>query len=211
LAKIVPRPSQARLPAATRQRLTSLAKHRSVRVCVISGRDRATLRRLVAVPEVLYLGLYGWQSGKPTVLDAWTRKSLELARHVVSQRLHRLPGIHLENKRIAFTVHYRGAPKASARKARQVVSGVVRPVASLRLLPAKEAVDVVPACFAGKGEAVLRELRSSPGSLAIYAGDDYADERAFNVIPEGISIYVGARRRSNANFRLRNPDEVRIF
>src|SRR5262245_56698595 len=124
LAKIVPRPSQARLPAATRQRLTSLAKHRSVRVCVISGRDRATLRRLVAVPEVLYLGLYGWQSGKPTVLDAWTRKSLELARHVVSQRLHRLPGIHLENKRIAFTVHYRGAPKASARKARQIVSGV---------------------------------------------------------------------------------------
>jgi len=39
----------------------------------------------------------------------------------------------------------------------------------------------------------------------------FADEHAFNVIPEGISIHVGARRHSNAQFCLRNPDEVRLF
>ena len=211
LAKIVPKPSQASLTADTRRRLHSLSRHRSVQVCVISGRDRSTLRKLVGVPRVRCLGLYGWQNGNRVGLDPLTRKSINLAHELVAQRVHRLDGIQIENKHMAFTVHYRGAPQASARQARQIVRAVVLPLRCLRLLPAKQALDVVPASFAGKEEAVLRELRSTPESLAIYAGDDYADERAFNVIPDGISIHVGARRRSNAQFRLHDPDEVRIF
>ena len=85
------------------------------------------------------------------------------------------------------------------------------PFRHLRVIRAKKAWDVVPACFAGKEEAVLRELKTSPESLAIYAGDDYADENAFTAIRSGIAIHVGARRRSNAQFRLRNPEEVRVF
>ena len=88
---------------------------------------------------------------------------------------------------------------------------MVHPMRLLRVLPAKMAWDVLPACFAGKEEAVLRELRKLPKSLAIYAGDDHADESAFNAIRRGISIHVGTRRHSNAHFRLRDPEEVRIF
>jgi len=211
LAKIAPKPSQAHLPNDTRRHLTRLARHRSVQVCVISGRDRATLRKLVAVPRVRYLGLYGWQNGRRMALDPLTHKTLDLARQTVTDRVAHLSGIMVEDKRLAFAVHYRGAPLASVRQARQVVRTVVLPLRLLRTLPAKKAWDIVPACFAGKEDAVLRELRTSPESLAIYAGDDYADERAFNVIPKGISIHVGACRRSNAQFCLRDPDEVREF
>lgn len=211
LAKIEPKPSQAVLPIATRRHLGNLARKSSVQVCVISGRDRATLRKLVAVPHVRYLGLYGWQNGRRVGLDPLTEQTLALARHAIAQRMRSLPGIFMEDKQLAFAVHYRGAPEASARQARQAVREVVLPLRLLRMLPAKKALDVLPACFAGKEEAVLRELRASPQSLAIYAGDDHADEHAFNVIPKGISIHVGARRRSNAQFCLRNPDEVRLF
>src|SRR5262249_26968254 len=131
LAKIVPKPSQARITADTRRRLHSLANHRSVHVCVISGRDRATLRKLVAVPQVRYLGLYGWQNGKRVGLDPLTRKSMNLARELVAQRVHRLPGIQIEDKRMAFTVHYRNAPAPSARQARSVVRSVVLPLRCL--------------------------------------------------------------------------------
>src|SRR5206468_4874464 len=62
LANIVSRPSMAGLSPPTRKGLARLAKHRQVRVCVISGRDRTNLRRLVAVPRVRCLGLYGWQN-----------------------------------------------------------------------------------------------------------------------------------------------------
>src|SRR5262249_46947403 len=140
-----------------------------------------------------------------------TQKTLAFAKQAVAESVRRLPGVRVEDKQLAFAVHYRGAPPAAARQARHAVRTVVLPLRLLRMLPAKKALDVVPASFAGKEEAVLRELRSTPQSLAIYAGDDHADEHAFNAIPKGISIHVGARRRSNAQFCLRNPDEVRLF
>jgi trehalose-6-phosphatase len=46
--------------------------------------------------------------------------------------------------------------------------------------------------------------------LAIYLGDDVADERVFGGW-QGISVAVGRRRPTNARFSLRSPGEVRIF
>jgi len=55
LAEIEPHPGQARLPAATRGTLRRLSR-RGVRVCVVSGRDRSTLHKLIATPAVRCLG-----------------------------------------------------------------------------------------------------------------------------------------------------------
>lgn len=211
LAHIVPTPSEASLPSATRQRLYSLARHRRVRVCIISGRERATLRELIAVPRVRYLGLYGWQTGRRDKLDPSTVSCLATAKADLKQKLQGLPGVWIEDKRHTFTVHYRGAPAPSVRQAREAVRATVPPNSPLRVLPAKKAWEVLPAALTGKHDAVLRELRRLPESLPIYAGDDHADEEAFNAIPTGISIHVGTRRRSNAQFCLRDPDEVRQF
>ena len=211
LARIVSRPWLAGLSAETRRNLARLAKHRSVQVCVISGRDRGKLRKLIGVPSVRCLGLYGWQNGRNKALDALTRAALATARTTLASRLCNVPGVWLENKSMAFAVHYRGAPADSVRRARRTLRSVVAPCRQLRIIPAKKAWEVVPASLTGKGEAVRRELCALPKSLAIYAGDDYADEKAFTAIRGGIAIHVGARRSSNAQFRLRNPDEVRLF
>jgi len=211
LARIVPHPSLAALSSGTRRGLARLTKHRKLRICIISGRDRTNLRKLVAVPSVRCLGLYGWQNGHRTGLDSLTRTALTAARSAVMARVRNIPGVWVEDKKLAFAVYYRGAQSSSVRRARQVLSSVVTPFRHLRIIRAKKAWDVVPVCFAGKAEAVRRELRERPKTLAIYAGDDYADEKAFTAIRSGIAIHVGARRRSNAQFRLRNPEEVRIF
>src|SRR5688572_15728190 len=139
LAKIVPRPSMATLPVATRRELRRLAQRRTVKVCVISGRDRPTLRKLIAVPKVRYLGLYGWQTGRKMSLDPLTRETLELARCAVAQRVRHLPCIFVEDKRYAFALHYRGASAESIRRAREVLRSVVHPMRLLRVLPAKMA------------------------------------------------------------------------
>ena len=211
LARIVSHPSRARLAPEVRRGLLRLARHRSVRVCVISGRDRSNLRKLISAPSVRCLGLYGWQDGRRTALDPSARAALNAARKDVTNRVRALPGVWVEDKRLAFAVHYREAPQPAVRRARRILSSVVAPSRHLRMIRAKKAMDVVPVCFAGKAEALRRELRASPKSLAIYAGDDYSDEKAFAAIRSGIAIHVGARRRSNAHFRLRNPEEVRVF
>ena len=50
LAPIVDDPAAARVPAATATALRKLAKRQGLRVALVTGRDGASLRRLVRVP-----------------------------------------------------------------------------------------------------------------------------------------------------------------
>jgi trehalose-phosphatase len=212
LARIVDHPSRAVLPAQTRRQLERLAGRRAIRLCVISGRDYRSLRSVVGIPGVRCLGLYGWENGNGLRLDGSARQALSSAKRDLAARIDGLSGIWIEEKRYAFAVHYRDAPKCAVRRARAGLHSVLQPYGgTLGLVRAKMAWDVLPVSIRGKGAAVLRELQAHPADLAIYAGDDGADECAFRAIAGGISIHVGARGRSRAEFRLRDPGEVRRF
>ena len=49
------------------------------------------------------------------------------------------------------------------------------------------------------------------GDAPIFFGDELSDERAFAVLPGGITIYVGQNLHTRARFFLRDPDEVMAF
>ena len=53
--------------------------------------------------------------------------------------------------------------------------------------------------------------RLPESTLPIYAGDDIADESAFQALHRGITVRVGKSMRTRARFRLRNPEEVLLF
>lgn len=213
LAWITDRPSRANLPASTRRALERIARRRAVRVSIVSGRDYLTLREAIAVPGVHCLGLYGWENGNGLRLVLPARRALSETKRALESSLAGMPSIWIEEKGHAFAVHYRGAAGADIRRARSALFAALQPFAGvLRILRAKKAWEVLPASNGGKGAAVLRELSLHPAGLAIFAGDDVADESAFNAMPSGgISIHVGARRRSHAQYRLRDPEEVRLF
>jgi len=61
-----------------------------------------------------------------------------------------------------------------------------------------------------KGMAVRKFLDDPAmrGALPIYFGDDFSDEPAFAAARKGISILVGRRRKTQAQFSLRGPAEV---
>jgi trehalose 6-phosphate phosphatase len=212
LAWIAERPSRASLPASTRRALERLSRRRAVRVSIVSGRDYLTLRKAVGVPGIHCLGLYGWENGNGLRLALPARRVLAAAKRDLETRLGELSGIWIEEKGDAFAVHYREAARASVRRARTALRAALQPFSEvLRVVRGKKAWEVLPVSNLGKGAAVLRELSQHPAGLAIYAGDDVADECAFNAIPTGISIHVGARSRSHAQYRLRDPEEVRLF
>jgi trehalose-6-phosphatase len=56
----------------------------------------------------------------------------------------------------------------------------------------------------------LEEENDKGRMLVFYLGDDSTDERVFSQM-EGISIVVGRRRRSAADFFLKSPAEVGKF
>lgn len=132
------------------------------------------------------------------------------------QRLQALiqahPGLHLEDKRAALALHYRGACEAAIAAARETADRIVDDAAgSLTRLAGKSVYEIKPARY-DKGDAIRALLETEPftGRRPVYIGDDVTDEAGFAAVNAlgGVSIRVGAAERSEARYQLDTVDEV---
>jgi trehalose 6-phosphate phosphatase len=208
-----PRPEEARLPSPTRRVLQRLVRRPSLRVWVITGRRRADVLSRIRVPGVRCLGLYGWEDGASGALSETAAPLLAQAREALASQLPPVPGVWIEDKGVAFAVHFRGARQDSIRHAAVALDHALVPFANeLRVIDEEFCWAVVPRPIEGKGRAARRQWHVfHPGSLPIYIGDGKADEAAFVALARGVTVCVGQRRMTRARFRLRNPAEVRSF
>jgi len=213
LAWIADKPSHASLPAETRRTLECLAANPEIRISIISARDYASLRRLVDIPGIRCLGLYGWQNGVGVRLSPLMQRTLAEARSQAQEGIAGIAGVWIEDKELTFAIHFRGAGRDAVRNARSIVNHVIGNSGGvLRVMRGKKAWDVLPSIVLGKGAAVDRELAADPAALAVYVGDDVSDESGFHAVEgRGISIHVGSRRTTSACFCLRDPGEVCQF
>ncbi len=213
LVRLRRRPEEVCLDDSSRRLLSRLARHPRVTLCFISGRRRSDLRRRMMVPGARYLGLHGWERGDGLVSLAPSQKLLQKARGLIEERVRGLRGIWVEDKGLSFVVHYRGARIAGARRAETAVREVLKRLGpELRQLAGSKIWEVIPKELPGKGSAVCGVLREFPGPLLpIYVGDDTADEPAFAVLRQGLTVRVGLSRPTSASFFLRNPAEVMRF
>ena len=212
LVRIAPLPNSVRLEDGTRGVLQKLAGHRKVTLAVISGRQRAELLRHIGIPKMKYMGLYGWESDEKKkrvpfpVRVALVRTLVELLAELPSY-----PGVWIEPKRSSFSVHLLGASAETQRQMRRQVRKRVKPLReTLRVMTNLRDVEVAPLSIGDKGVAV-RKFLGDPvlrGALPIYFGDDLSDEPGFEAARNGISILVGKRRTTQAQFSLRGPAEV---
>jgi trehalose 6-phosphate phosphatase len=210
LVPIAPRPDQVRLAAFTRRLLERLASRSRVLVTVISGRRRDELLHYVAARNVRYLGLYGWERGRRSAIPHPARLALLSARAVLCENLAAFPGVWLENKGSTLSVHVADARPGVEGMARRGVALLLRPFREhLRVLENLRDLEIAPLCVPDKGTALRQSLAGKfRDALPVYFGDDFSDEPAFAAARGGVSVLVGARRPTHAQFRLRNPDEV---
>jgi alpha,alpha-trehalase len=220
LTPIRRRAADVRLSPAVRQVLTDLVGRGHV-VGVISGRALEDLRARVGVRGLWYVGGHGFLLCAPdqhTAVLVNRRQRGQITR--VTRRLRAAlrndPGITIEHKIAAIAVHYRNASKAVRLVASRAVHRVVAGEPGLRLMPGKKVWEVLPTTHVDKATAVrfiLRcEYRQAPGQrrVAIYVGDDVADERVF-AHWRGISVLVGRRSNTAAKYYVPSPAEVREF
>ncbi len=207
------RPEQVHLAPRSRALLGRLARHPRLAVFIVSGRPLADLKRHVRLPGVRCLGVHGWEGLPGARLDLASRRALHRALVQARRDLLPIPGIRLQNKGVAFAIHYRAARPAAVRRARRRLFDLLRPFQSeLRSMAGKKIWEVLPRAHGGKGTAVKKLLAGFPrGSLAIYMGDDTTDEAAFRALPAGITVRVGNPRSTHAGWRARNPAEVLRF
>ena len=211
LVRIAPMPNSVRLDEGTRVVLQKLAGHRNVTLAVISGRQRAELRRYIGIRKMKYMGLYGWESDGKKRVPFPVRVALTRALVELLAELHAYPGVWIEPKRNTFSVHLLGASNETQRQVREQLKKRVRPLnGTLRMMTNLRDIEVAPVTIGDKGVAVRKVLGEPAmrGALPIYFGDDFSDEPGFAAARKGIPILVGKRRATRAKFSLRGPAEV---
>jgi trehalose-phosphatase len=211
LVKIARRPNQVRLGSVTRRALRRLARHPRVTIAVISGRRRSDLLHLIALQGIRYLGLYGWESRRPTPLPASAVAALRGARADLSIHLSSIKGLWTEDKHFSLSVHLLGVSPREQRRARRQLRSLLLPYQkSLHSINNLRDVEIVPRCVMGKGIAVQQFLANPAlrNALPFYFGDDLSDEPAFEAVRDGISIRVGVASRTKARYSIRGPADV---
>lgn len=187
------------------------------RVAVISGRDANEIIHLLDVhPRPELWGLHGLQrlrsdgSCELFPLDENTVYALGAAEDWLHAQHLRDAA---EFKTGSIAVHWRGLSESDAEELCQRVLLGWKPIArhmNLHLLEFDGGVEI-RAADVDKGDAVRTILcEMSPGTPAVYLGDDNTDEHAFEaMIGRGLSILVRPRYRATAAaVWLKPPGEV---
>jgi len=208
-----PYPDSVTLDEEMKAAIGRIAGHHRVRVGIMSGRRRATLQRLVRIPHVEFYGLYGWENGNGIDISILTALHLREILDAMAEHSAEMRGIEIEDKGASVAIHFRDTTQASRRAAARIIrKSVSDSNGALRVVETGSAWDVVPGHVQGKGAAIRRVLENSTRSfLPIYLGDDISDEPAFEELRRGITVRIGAARRTDAHYRLRNPEEVLEF
>ena len=214
LVRLRRHPDDVRFSARGRKILERLAGHKNLTIAVVSGRELGKIQNLVGVEGIRYVGLHGAErAGETTVPSIAARQMVESALKTAQTGLAGLRGIEIEDKRLSFAVHYRGARPPAIQKASRVVADIVAASNDkLRILYGKKVWELLPREFPGKGAAVLELFALLPEKkIAIYFGDDETDEEAFSVLPDQITVNVGGGGNTHASFYVRSPSEVLQF
>ena len=204
LAPLIPDPDGAPMSARTRALLTALA--RLAPVAVVSGRSFAKLRRVVGGVTPWLVGNHGSEFLPPTPVPAAVLADVRRWERQTAAAIAGVNGVTVEHKRSTFAVHW-----AQARDRARAARTVRRAVAALegvRLLPGKNLVNVLPASFPTKGDAVRRLLHEVGCGRALFVGDDVTDEDVF-ALPRRLvlGVHVGAGP-SRASWRIARREDV---
>lgn len=212
LVRIARRPELVHVAASTRGVLSRLGRHKRVKVAIVSGRRRVELLRHIALRNIQYLGLYGWEGNGSSAIPLTTQAALSRMHEILKDKLVPYPEIWIEPKKNTLSVHLLGSAPQIQRRVRREIHTLVHPFRSqLRLLENLRDVEVIPLAIKGKGSAVAKILEKPTlqDAFPIYFGDDLSDEPAFAAVRKsGAGVLIGKPRRTNARFRLRGPADV---
>ena len=207
-------PAQVRVPSQVKKVLGRLVANPSLFVAIVSGRRVRDLKALLDVKGLHYVGLHGAESAQGNARVARASiAALRAARKAAARNLLPCPGVWVEDKGLAFSVHYRQAKPATTNAAFLILAMVLaRSGNALHVLNGNRVWEVLPKEVEGKSSAVLGILKDLPqGTPAIYIGDDGTDELAFKALAGQVTIRVGHNSATRARYYVRTPSDVVRF
>lgn len=212
-------PAAPRLDSDAAATLSLLSSQDYLVTTIISGRAIEDLYTRIRLEGLIYAGnhgleIFGRQFRFVEPVASARREALARLCEELGPELRPLPGAIVEFKGLTASVHYRLAAEADWAQIQQTVyAATARNGALFRVNPGRKVFDIVPRTNWHKGAAVewinshLREKEV----LTVYLGDDASDEDAFCVLPDAVTIKVGAAAATCARYSLPGPAAVHEF
>lgn len=196
LAQIQPSPDEVTIPTAVLDSLQQLSARCDGALALVSGRPLHQLDALVAPLKLPLAGVHGAErrdaAGEVSHISLSAHTAGDLTDEL-EQALAALPGTLLENKGMAFALHYRQAPQHQ-QAIEQLAATLVARYPELVQQPGKCVVELKPAGV-NKGAAITDFMQTPPfsGRIPLFIGDDLTDEAGFRAVNAmaGISVKVG--------------------
>ncbi len=226
LTLITQTPDKAILSLKVKNLIKKLIRSPRVKLAFISGRSLADLKKKIGIEGVIYVGNHGLEIEGPKIKFGYPalpgyQSALKKIKNRLNNELSHVRGVFVEDKGLVIALHYRLANK----KQIPFVKSIFREITStytknklIKIKLGKMVFEAAPSVKWDKGKAVLWLLargRFAAGGnriVPVYIGDDKTDEDAFFAIKnKGLSIFVGNRDISSADYYLKNPREVAVF
>ncbi len=194
LVELASQPEAVEVPAQLVSTLASLSHRLGGALAMVSGRRLADLDHFLAPLRLAAAAEHG--AVCRDALGALTgagQIDIQHVLHAAQRLLQQHPGLRLEEKTHAISLHYRQAPeleKLCLQKMREAVAISD----GLELMQGKCVIDIKPAGVS-KGTAIAALMTQPPfaGRQPVFAGDDVTDEAGFEQVQRmgGQAIKVG--------------------
>lgn len=224
LAPIVRYPEKAKLSKETRTLLEKLSLKPNLYLAVISGRQFKDIKEKIGLSNVIYGGNHGLEGeilGEKYLFPISDKvlRTLGRIRKQLNQVSSKFKGTFIEDKGLTLSFHYRQTDEAMVPEIKLLINQTLKPYIKDGLVSAiagKKIIDITPNVNRNKGDfadLIVRQItnktKKKPETIAI--GDDETDEDVFKHLKNGITIVVGKKSQSKAEYYLKNPREVLKF
>lgn len=216
LLEFAERPGEVRVEPALCALLAELYARLDGALALVSGRRLSDLDALFGSPPWAMAGLHGLQlrhadgEMRETKVSG-SRRTLVLHTAEVLARAH--PGVLLENKDMAVALHCRSVPEHFD-PLHDEIRRLLPELHGYELQAGNQVLELKPSGM-DKGTAVAELLERAPfaGRLPVYLGDDLTDEHGFAAtnLENGISVRVGAREPTLAQYSLPGPSSAQVW
>lgn len=228
LAPIADMPHKAVTPRKIKRLLSQLSEMRNRKIAIVSGRKLNDIEKRIRLKNIVYVGNHGFEIKGPKIkfespLPLRYRRSLEEIKAKFNKQLSAIKGAIVEDKGFSLGVHYRLVDKKNIPAVKNIFYAAtliyeLRNIITVKT--GKMALEIRPPTAWDKGKVVLwllgRRLfvmrNKKMKVLPIYIGDDTTDEDAFEALKDkGITIFVGKPKKTQAQFYLKDHEDVARF
>jgi trehalose-phosphatase len=219
LVPIMNRPNECRLDLRSRSILADLHALSQVTVGIISGRKLDDVRKRVGEKDLIYAGNHGLEIegpflafGEPT--SKANRKILDTLVRRLHEELRFIPDAWVEHKNLSASVHFRQVLPVAIPHLLKIVKQITEPAVMDKqfiLRHGKQVLEIRPAVSWNKSKALHWIVEHTPhisDPLIMYFGDDDTDEDVFIERRDIISVCVGKKSVTAAQYELETQQEM---